>query len=67
MGVHAGELVSSYPVGDSWHGQKLADGRLEMTNNLYVIRTNRGRYAKMRVFAAGSGMVSLEYASHYRR
>jgi hypothetical protein len=38
-----------------------------MTNNLYVIKTNGGRYARMRVFAAGGGMVSLEYASHYRR
>jgi|UPI0003A3CA50 hypothetical protein len=30
IGVHAGELVLSYPVGDSWHGEKLADGRLEV-------------------------------------
>jgi hypothetical protein len=62
MALHACELVSSYPVGDSWHGEKGPNNLLEMTKNVYVLRTNRGNYVKMRVFTAGNGMVSLEYA-----
>jgi hypothetical protein len=62
MALHACELVSSYPVGDSWHGEKGPDKMLEMTENVYVLRTNRGNYVKMRVFTAGQGMVSIEYA-----
>ncbi len=61
MANHSLELVSAYPVGDSWHGEKSADKVLEMTDNIYVIRTDRNRYAKVRVFAAGRCLVSLEY------
>ncbi len=61
MAQHAVELISAYPVDDNWHGDK-AGGLLEMTDNVYVIKTDQNRYAKMRVFSAGRGMISLEYA-----
>ena len=61
MAGHSFELVSAYPVGDSWHGLKKPDNTLDINNNVYVIKTDRHKYVKMRVFTAGKGMVSLEY------
>lgn len=61
MANHSLELVSAYPVGDSWHGQKSHDKVFEITDNVYVIKTDRNRYVKMRVFSAGRCLVSLEY------
>jgi hypothetical protein len=42
LALHSCELVSSYPVGDSWHGEKQADKMLEMTDNVYVLKSNGG-------------------------
>lgn len=61
MALHARELVSAYPVDDNWHGEK-KDGMLEMTDNVYVIKTDRQRYAKIQIFTAGNGMISMAYA-----
>ncbi len=62
MALHSQELVSAYPIDDNWHGEKLDDKMLVMTDNVYIIKTNDNRYAKMRVFTSGNGMVSMEYA-----
>ncbi|MEA1934102.1 MAG: hypothetical protein U9N60_06715 [Thermodesulfobacteriota bacterium] len=59
MAGHSLELISSYPVGDNWHGEQSPDKMFEMTDNVYVIKTDRNRYAKMRVFSAWRCLVSL--------
>lgn len=61
MARHSLELVSAYPVGDNWHGKKKPDQTFDMTNNVYVIKTDRHKYVKMRVFSAGRCLISLEY------
>ncbi|MCK5231617.1 MAG: hypothetical protein KAR13_15195, partial [Desulfobulbaceae bacterium] len=61
MAGHSLELISAYPVGDNWHGEKAPDKMFEMTDNVYVIKTDRNKYAKMRIFSAGRCLISLEY------
>jgi hypothetical protein len=34
---------------------------------VYVLKTNGGNVVKMRVFTAGNGMVSLEYAGQLKQ